>query len=134
MVGLNREGKEQKRYVHSLVAEAFIGPRPPGLEVCHGDGIPTNNRPENLRYGSHGSNLLDRVRHGTHHQSNKTHCPRRHLLTAPNLVASKAATGHRNCLACARASANAAKHKARGETGFDFVAAADDHFARIMSA
>jgi hypothetical protein len=135
-VTLCRNGQDYKRYVHSLVALAFLGPRPSGLEACHGDGNPANNRPENLRYGSHGSNLLDRVRHGTHHQSNKTHCPWRHLLTAPNLVPSAAATGRRNCLACSRTRANAAKHKARhrGGTGFDFQAISDAHFARIMSA
>lgn len=51
-------------YVHELVALAFLGPRPKGAEICHGDGDPTNNRPENLRYDSHSENERDKIRYG----------------------------------------------------------------------
>lgn len=45
-----------KRYpkVHSLVLEAFVCPRPEGMECCHGDGNPTNNVISNLRWDRHG--------------------------------------------------------------------------------
>lgn len=36
--------------VHVLVAEAFLGPRPPGHEIDHVDGDHTNNRADNLEY------------------------------------------------------------------------------------
>lgn len=36
--------------VHSLVAEAFIGPRPEGLQVNHKDENKLNNQVENLEY------------------------------------------------------------------------------------
>jgi hypothetical protein len=49
-VGLWVEGKNSFRTVHSLVAEAFIGPRPTGLEVNHKDGDKLNNQAENLEY------------------------------------------------------------------------------------
>lgn len=52
------------RTVHSLVAEAFIGPRPNGKEVCHNDGDHTNNCVENLRYDTRKENLLDEYRAG----------------------------------------------------------------------
>lgn len=39
-------------FVHKLVAATFIGPRPDGLEVRHKNGDPTDNRPENLEYGT----------------------------------------------------------------------------------
>lgn len=52
--------------VHRLVAAAFLGPCPPGLEVCHNDGNAGNNRLANLRYDTRSSNLMDRVAHGTH--------------------------------------------------------------------
>ena len=53
------------RTVHSLVAEAFIGPRPVGREVCHVDGDRGNAKAVNLRYGTPKENGQDRVRHGT---------------------------------------------------------------------
>lgn len=43
-------GKVESRRVHELVAEAFNGPTPDGLEVFHLDGDLTNNRLENLSY------------------------------------------------------------------------------------
>lgn len=43
--------------VHQLVALAFLGPCPPGLEVNHLDGDRANNRPENLEYVSHADNV-----------------------------------------------------------------------------
>lgn len=48
-----------RKYVHVLVAEAFIGERPPGLEVCHGDNDPTNNDVSNLRWDTRSANVLD---------------------------------------------------------------------------
>lgn len=58
---------ERKHYVHvhTLVLEAFVGPKPSGMECCHGDGDRTNNRLENLRWGTSGENYKDCVKHGT---------------------------------------------------------------------
>lgn len=57
------------RYVHELVATHFIGPRPPGMEVCHRDGIKLNCVETNLRWGTRSSNSLDRNEHGTMNQA-----------------------------------------------------------------
>lgn len=57
----------RKRYtfVHRLVLEAFRGPCPAG-EVCrHLDGDPSNNRLDNLKWGTPQENAHDRIRHGT---------------------------------------------------------------------
>jgi hypothetical protein len=86
--------------VHVLVAAAFIGPRGANEETRHLDGDPINNRRENLAYGTKSENNRDRVAHGTHHNAAKTHCPYRHPLVAPNLVASAERRGARTCLAC----------------------------------
>lgn len=51
------------RMVHGLVLEAFVGPRPPGLQCCHGDGDPTNNSLRNLRWDTQGANMADREIH-----------------------------------------------------------------------
>jgi hypothetical protein len=57
------------RYAHTLIAAAYLGERPEGLEVCHDNGNPQDNRPCNLYYGTHSQNMLDQVRHGTHRWS-----------------------------------------------------------------
>lgn len=67
VIGLRPGPKEKLRilYVHRLVAQAFIGPGVEGQVVCHNDGDTSNNRKENLRWGSRLENAADSVRHGT---------------------------------------------------------------------
>lgn len=48
--------------VHTLVAEAFIGPRVDGLVVCHIDDNRLNNQVGNLKYGTYSDNGKDAVR------------------------------------------------------------------------
>ena len=50
--------------VQNLVADAHLGPRPPGMVLRHLDGDPTNNEPANLAYGTIAANMADRARHG----------------------------------------------------------------------
>lgn len=52
------------RPVHQLVMLAFVGPPPVGMEVLHNNGDPTDNRLENLRYGTRTENILDVYRQG----------------------------------------------------------------------
>lgn len=60
-------------YVSHLVAAAFIGPRPPGLEVAHKDGKKPNNRVDNLRYCTPAENAADRAKHGTQVRGARCH-------------------------------------------------------------
>ena len=46
------------RYVHSLVAMAFIGPVPGGHEINHIDGDRANSVASNLEYVTRGQNML----------------------------------------------------------------------------
>ena len=62
--GLYKDGKARQRPVHSLVAEAFIGPCPPGQEVRHGPGGSLDNRLVNLSYGTRAENIADQYRDG----------------------------------------------------------------------
>lgn len=60
------KGRVQK-YVHVLVLEAFVGPRPEGMQACHDpDWNPGNNRLSNLRWGTQSDNTQDCLRHGRH--------------------------------------------------------------------
>lgn len=53
------------RYVSRIVLEAFVGPCPPGMEACHGDGDVSNNRLTNLRWDTHRANEADKRVQGT---------------------------------------------------------------------
>ncbi len=64
-VQLQRDKSSFCHAVHRLVLEAFVGPCPEGMECCHNDGDPTNNRLENLRWDTRKSNSADKMKHGT---------------------------------------------------------------------
>lgn len=71
-VNLQRNGLKITNCVHVLVAAAFLGPRPDGLDVCHNDGNQKNNRASNLRYDTVSGNMADRVLHGTDTRGEKS--------------------------------------------------------------
>lgn len=81
---LCRDGEQQMFTVHRLVMLAFVGPRPEGMDICHGDGDKRNNSVSNLRYDTHTENQLDIVRQGRHQLANKTHCIHGHPFDAEN--------------------------------------------------
>lgn len=58
-VSLSR-GPASNRFwmLHRLVAAAFIGPCPDGMEVNHRNGNKLDNRSDNLEYVSHRDNVL----------------------------------------------------------------------------
>lgn len=80
--------------VADLVLAAFNGPKPPGLEVLHGDGVQTNNHRRNLRYGTRVENMADAKRHGTwprgenHGQARLTDAEVREIIadTRPSII------------------------------------------------
>lgn len=51
------------KLIHRLVLETFVGPCPDGMECCHNNGIKTDNRLENLRWGTKKENYKDRIKH-----------------------------------------------------------------------
>ncbi|MDQ0100443.1 hypothetical protein J2T10_000062 [Paenarthrobacter nicotinovorans] len=84
-VGLSLDGVVTKRYLHHLVAEAFIGPRPEGSDICHNNGDITDPRLVNLRYDTRHANMRDSIAHGTHRSLERTHCTHGHELTSENV-------------------------------------------------
>lgn len=60
-------GRPFGQTVHALICEAFHGPRPEGMVVCHGPGSRTDNRSINLRWGTRKENEADKYAHGKQH-------------------------------------------------------------------
>lgn len=68
---LSMEGIKTQMYIHKLVMQAFVGDCPDGYEVRHMDGNPSNNNLNNLRYGTHSQNMLDKNKHSTGNRGEK---------------------------------------------------------------
>lgn len=98
-VSLYADGKSTPRPIHRLVLEAFVGPRPEGMECCHLDDDPTNNRLSNLRWDTHSANQYDQVRNGKHFEASQTSCSNGHEFTPENTRITKRG---RECKECQR--------------------------------
>lgn len=127
-------GTKTPAFIHRLVLAAFVGPCPEGMEGCHKNGEPADNRLANLRWDTGSSNGHDTVRHGRHYKVNQTVCLRGHLLAEPNLIVRLfREKGHRGCLACARATWRMHNQRKRhGLVSFDFQAVADAYYAELL--
>lgn len=58
-------GTKLTRKVCVLVAEAFLGPQPDGMECRHKNGRCADDRSDNLIWGTSLENAADKRRHGT---------------------------------------------------------------------
>lgn len=108
-VSLYKGDKRRCTYVHTLVLETFIGPRPQGAESLHYDDNPANNHVENLRWGTRQENVSDMLRNGKHYQANQTHCKHGHEFTPENTM-KNGPTG-RGCRTCNKARSRAWQRK-----------------------
>lgn len=59
------DGTMKVMTMHRIVLETFVGLRPEGFHCRHLNGVKTDNRLVNLRWGTAKENGEDRVRHGT---------------------------------------------------------------------
>lgn len=74
------DGRKHKT-IHSLVAAAFLGPRPDGCDVNHIDGDKTNNAASNLEYVTRKENMQHAMATGLWTPS-ADHMNQKHPVTA----------------------------------------------------
>lgn len=60
----NGNGKRKKMFVHRAVLMAWVGMPKKGQETRHLNDTPTDNRVENLAWGSRMENVADKIRNG----------------------------------------------------------------------
>lgn len=97
-----RHYKTRNMFFHQAVALAFHGqPSDPSLIVMHLDNDKTNNRPENLKWGTRAENNAQAMAGGLHGPSGKTHCKNGHPLSGEN-ISYRPAYNRRVCKQCKR--------------------------------
>ena len=69
--------------IHQLVARAFIGKCPRGMEVSHKDGDLHHNHADNLLYETRAENNRRKIGHGTDNRGEKCYA---HLLTSKDVM------------------------------------------------
>ncbi|HEX5018624.1 MAG TPA: NUMOD4 domain-containing protein [Actinomycetes bacterium] len=99
------DGHVAPRSIHRLVAEAFV-PNPDSLPlVRHWNDVQTDNRADNLRWGTARDNSRDILRNGNHASQRQTHCASgQHERVPENLVERRKPDGRTTmtCLPCER--------------------------------
>lgn len=111
-VQLRRDGTSSKVHVHRLVLMAFRGVPAGLMDGCHVDGNRLDNRLTNLYWGTRSQNILDQVKHGTHNNASKTHCPAGHPYSAENTYLLK--RGRRQCKTCTKGQSAASYQQLKG--------------------
>lgn len=94
-VNLCFRGQETGKQVHVLVAEAFLGPRPPGTQCAHLNGVRGDCRASNLAWKTPAENEADKVKHGTRIQG-ESHYDSRLTEDQVREIRNAAATGMSN--------------------------------------
>jgi hypothetical protein len=61
IVILRKDKKGFTKYVHLLVAAAFLPPKPAGMEINHKDGVKSNPHFKNLEWNTHSQNMQHSV-------------------------------------------------------------------------
>lgn len=91
LVGLRGDGRNRWIKIHTLVLEAFVGPKPLGMECRHIDGNRRNNALSNLEWGTRLENAADQERHGTRQRGTKKSGHKLTEADIPNIRARLAA-------------------------------------------
>lgn len=116
MVSLYLNGHRRMMNVHTLVAAAFVGPRPIGMDVNHKDGDKRNNHASNLEYMSRADNMRHARDIGLIGQRTATYVPRSHCLRGHEFTPENThveSNGARRCRVCERVKCRAYQERRR---------------------
>lgn len=72
-VDLYKNNLRYHRSISRLVLETFIGLCPKGMECCHYNDIPNDNRLENLRWDTRSENAKDSFKNGKQDNKGENH-------------------------------------------------------------
>lgn len=89
------DGKEYA--LHRVILETFVGPAPEGAVTRHLNDVRTDNRLENLAWGTQQENMDDMKNNKGHYLSRRSTCKRGHPLEQDPYV-----KGRRYCPECKR--------------------------------
>ena len=127
---LSIDGSPAPRAVHTLVLEAFVGPKPPKTVIRHRNNDPADCHLENLFYQPTIQRPEDRI---LRPDRNKSQCSRGHELVAPNLLMSQR-SDTRVCRACAQARAARTQARRTGRPELAMDETANQKYAKIMQS
>ena len=108
---LDPEGVPRHVRLHTLVAEAFMVPRPENHVLVYEDGDQSNRSVSNLRWELNRDFALSKFQERIEEQRNKENCFRGHPLSGDNLYESL--TNGRTCVMCRKARQVATMRRAR---------------------
>lgn len=110
---LYKTGKKKNLKASRLVALAFLG-EPPSSDknlVLHCNGVNTDDRVSNLRWGTVSENSLDMVKHGTHPKASRESCANGHEYEEGSY---RVRRGSRECKRCVSMFAERTRNRLKG--------------------
>jgi hypothetical protein len=109
-IGMGSRATAVQRTVHRLVCLAWHGPSDLPI-VRHLNDNRTDNRPDNLAWGTQRDNMRDYLDNRGHYRGKLSHCKRGHEFTPENTYKRSDRPNVRNCRKCRQLATDRYKSK-----------------------